>query len=323
MTADGDLAERIRAANPALRGRLDAGAALAPYTWFRVGGPADVLYVPADEGDLAAFMAALPSDVPVTVLGLASNVLVRDGGIAGVVIRLAGKGFGQVTVEGENRIRVGAGLTDKRLAAAARDAGIGGLEFYHGIPGGVGGALRMNAGANGTETVERMVALRAVARDGRIVTLTNAEMGYSYRHSTAPGGLIFTEAVFEGVAASRDEIEAAVAAVQEHRETAQPIREKTGGSTFKTPPGHSAWKLVDAAGMRGFRLGGAQVSEKHTNFLINTGNATALDLESLGETVRAKVLEASGIALDWEIKRLGRFRPNEAVEPFLGKRQAA
>lgn len=318
MSTGVDLVAKLRAALPDLKGRLDADAPLAPFTWFRVGGPADALFVPADESDLQAFIAALPADVPVTILGLASNTLVRDGGVEGVVIRLAGRAFGAVAVEKGSRIRVGTGLADKRLAAAALDAGIAGLEFYHGIPGGIGGALRMNAGANGTETVDRLVEARAIDRKGRAVTLTNAEMGYSYRTSKVAADLIFVEALFQGESAPRETIEAAMSAVQQHRERAQPIREKTGGSTFKNPQGHSAWKLVERVGGRGLMVGGAQFSELHCNFVINTGDATALDIETLGETVRAKVWQQSRIALDWEIKRIGRFQPNASVKPFLG-----
>lgn len=319
MTAGADLVATVQAAYPEVRGRLTADQPLAPYTWFRVGGPADALFVPADEDDLAAFLEALPAEVPVTVLGLASNTLVRDGGIDGVVIRLTSRAFADVSVEGEDRLRVGAGLSDKRLAAAALEAGIGGLEFYHGIPGAVGGALRMNAGANGTETVDRLIEARGVDRAGKRITLTNADMGYSYRASTVDPGLIFVEALFQGQAADRAAIEAAMADVQEHRERAQPIREKTGGSTFKNPPDGKAWQLIDAAGCRGLIVGGAMVSEMHCNFLINTGEATAHDLETLGETVRARVLASSGTKLDWEIKRIGRFKLGEGVDPFLGE----
>ncbi len=322
MTAGAGLVATLQAACPELRGRLTADQPLAPYTWFRVGGPADALFVPADEDDLAAFLKALPAEVPVTVLGLASNTLVRDGGIDGVVIRLTGRAFADVNVEGHGRLRVGAGLSDKRLAAAALQAGIGGLEFYHGIPGAVGGALRMNAGANGTETVDRLVEARGVDRAGKRITLSNADMGFSYRTSTADPELIFVEALFQGEAADRGAIEAAMSDVQEHRERAQPIREKTGGSTFKNPTGGKAWQLIDAAGCRGLAVGGAMVSEMHCNFLINTGEATALDLERLGETVRARVLASSGTKLDWEIKRIGRFKPGEPVEPFLGDESA-
>ena len=302
-----------------VRGRLLANQPLGPVTWLRVGGPAQLLFQPADEADLAAFMKVLPADVPVLPIGLGSNLLVRDGGIEGVVIRLTGKGFGQLEPVGETRLRVGAAVPDKRLAQAALQAKLSGFAFYAGIPGGIGGALRMNAGAHGAETRERMVELTAVDRSGAVIRLSNADMDYAYRHSGQPGDLVFTSAVFEGVPGEAEAIAAEMEAVAEHREKAQPIREKTGGSTFKNPPDNSAWKVIDAAGCRGLAIGGAQMSEMHCNFMINTGEATALDLETLGETVRARVLENSGIALDWEIKRLGLFEPGKSVAPFLGR----
>jgi UDP-N-acetylmuramate dehydrogenase len=308
---------------PTPRGALQADQPLAPLTWFRVGGPADVLFQPADADDLASFLANTPADIPVTVIGLGSNLIVREGGIRGVVIRLSARGFGKITVEGD-RLRVGAAVPDKRVAAAARDAGLGGFAFYHGIPGGIGGALRMNAGANGTETKDRLVELVAIDRAGERHALSLADMGYTYRHAAAPADLIFVEAVYQGEPRERAVIEAEMAAVDEHRETAQPIKDasgqasKTGGSTFKNPPGTSAWKLVDQAGCRGLRIGDAQVSEKHCNFLLNLGEATAHDIELLGETVRARVLATCGVRLDWEIKRLGAFAPGRTVEPFLG-----
>jgi UDP-N-acetylmuramate dehydrogenase len=300
------------------RGRLQADAPLAPVVWFRAGGPADLLALPADADDLAFLMRALPDEVPVTVIGLGSNLLVRDGGVEGVVVRLSAKGFGQVTVEDGNRIRAGAALADRRLAAHALEAGLGGFAFYHGIPGGLGGALRMNAGANDAETRERVVEVTAIDRKGERHILDNAAMGYSYRHSGAPADLIFVEAVFEGETADAESIQAEMDAVQSHRETAQPIKSRTGGSTFKNPDGGKAWQLIDQAGCRGLTIGGAQVSEMHCNFLINTGNATGHDLEALGETVRARVLETSGMRLDWEIKRIGRFKKGYTVEPFMG-----
>jgi len=321
MTAGIDLLERLKPALGDIRGRLAADASMAKLTWFQVGGPADILFQPADADDLAAFMQALPGDVPVTIVGVGSNLLVRDGGIAGVVIRLSAKGFGQLEPVGDNRIRAGTAVLDKRLAAFALEAGLGGFEFYHGIPGGLGGALRMNAGANGTETTNRVVEVDAVDRAGNRLTLSHADMGYSYRHSGASPDLIFTAATFEGEPKDRAEIQKAMDEVQHHRETVQPIREKTGGSTFKNPAGHSAWKLVDEAGMRGFVVGGAQMSEMHCNFMINTGEATAHDLETLGETVRARVLAHSGVELEWEIKRIGRFVPGREVQPFLGERR--
>lgn len=302
-----------------IRGKLTANQPLSAVTWFRTGGPAQLLFQPADEADLAAFLEKLPEDVPVLPIGLGSNLLIRDGGLQGVVVRLSAKGFGHIEELGNNRLRVGAAVPDKRLAEVAAKAGLGGYAFYTGIPGAVGGALRMNAGAHGTETRERMVELVALDRQGRRHALTNADMGYAYRHSGASRDLIFTEAVFEGVPADEDTIRAEMADVVAHRERAQPIREKTGGSTFKNPEGTSAWKVVDAAGCRGLMVGGAQMSEMHCNFMINTGNATAHDLELLGETVRARVLAHSGIRLEWEIKRLGEFGPDGEIEPFLGK----
>ena len=302
-----------------LRGRITPDAEMDKITWFRAGGLADALFQPADEADLAQFLKAVPADVPLLVVGVGSNLLVRDGGIPGFVVRLSAKGFGEAGVVAPNRIRAGAALPDKRLAAVAYEAGIGGFHFYHGIPGAVGGALRMNAGANGVETRERVVEVRALDRQGNVHVLTNAEMGYAYRHSSAPADFIFTSAVFEGYAEDKEKIKAAMDAVQHHRETVQPIREKTGGSTFKNPEGHSAWKVIDEAGCRGLMIGGAQMSPMHCNFMINTGSATGYELEYLGETVRARVLEHSGIRLQWEIKRIGEFRPGHAVQEFLGQ----
>jgi UDP-N-acetylmuramate dehydrogenase len=320
MTAGTDLLERLKPGLGDIRGRLAPDASMAKLTWFQVGGPADLLFQPADVDDLATFMRVLPSDVPVTVVGVGSNLLVRDGGIEGVVIRLSAKGFEQLS---EVRLRAGAAALDKQVAAFAFHAAMGGFEFYHGIPGGIGGALRMNAGANGAETTNRVVEVQAVDRAGNRHKFSHTQMGYSYRHSDAPADLIFTSAVFEGVERDCDDIQKAMDEVQHHRETVQPIREKTGGSTFKnpvtkSPDGHSAWQLIDAAGMRGFTVGGAQMSEMHCNFMINTGSAAAFDLEMLGETVRAKVLEHSGIELEWEIKRIGRFEEGREVLPFLG-----
>ncbi len=302
-----------------LRGRITPNAEMDKITWFRAGGLADALFQPADEDDLAVFLKAVPAEIPLTVVGIGSNLLVRDGGIDGFVVRLSAKGFGQADVLSPTRIRAGAALPDKRLAAVALEAGIGGFHFYHGIPGAVGGALRMNAGANGVETRERVVEVRTLDRQGKLHVLSNAEMGYAYRHSSAPGDFIFTSAVFEGYGEDKDAIKAAMDAVQHHRETVQPIREKTGGSTFKNPDGHSAWKVIDEAGCRGLMVGGAQMSPMHCNFMINTGSATGYDLEYLGETVRARVMENSGIRLHWEIKRIGNFRPGHAVQEFLGQ----
>ncbi len=298
-----DITPDLKAAMPDLRGRLLANETLAPFTWFRVGGPAQALFTPADEDDLAYFLARLPQDVPVYPIGVGSNLIVRDGGVEGVVIRLSPRAFGAVSVDGD-LVVAGTAALDKRVAEAAAAANLSGLEFYFGIPGTVGGALRMNAGANGGETKDVLVEAHGVTRGGEVRSFTNTEMGFVYR-SAAITDVIFTRAVFRGVPADAETIRARMEAVQTHRETAQPIREKTGGSTFKNPPGHSAWKLVDAAGCRGLRVGGAQVSQMHCNFLINTGDATADDIETLGETVRARVKDQSGIELQWEIKRIG------------------
>ena len=313
------LSERLTPLLSGVRGRLAVDAPMSAVTWFRTGGPADLLFQPADAEDLAFFLSGLPHDVPVTVVGVGSNLMVRDGGIRGVVIRLSAKGFGSIETDGM-RLTAGAAVPDRNLAAAARDAGIGGFHFYHGIPGAIGGALRMNAGANGVETRERVVEVHAVDRSGHAHVLTNAAMGYSYRHSSAAPDLVFIHAVFEGFAEDRAAIQAAMDAVQHHRETAQPVKEKTGGSTFKNPEGTSAWKEIDKAGCRGLMIGAAQMSPMHCNFMINTGGATSHDLELLGETVRERVLDASGIRLEWEIKRIGDFAPGaEPVQEFMGR----
>lgn len=317
MTASTDLLARLATAD--VRGALLPGFALGDTTWFRVGGAAELYYQPADVEDLQLFLKRLPEDVPVTVVGLGSNLLIREGGVPGVTIRLSQRGFGGVKRLGDTRFEIGAAVADKQVARTALDAEVAGFAFYFGIPGGIGGALRMNAGANGGETAARVVEVRAVTRSGDLVTLSHADMGYAYRHSAAPADLIFVSAIMEGEIGDRAAIEAEMDKVTEHRETAQPIRSKTGGSTFKNPPGLSAWKLVDAAGCRGLVVGGAHVSQMHCNFLINEGDATAHDIELLGETVRARVLDTSGIRLDWEIKRLGRHAPDREIEPFLGK----
>ena len=319
MTTGAALLERLGDLAGTVRGRLMPDAPMDAITWFRAGGAADLLFQPADEEDLSIFLKGLPLDVPVTVVGIGSNLLVREGGIRGVVIRLSAKGFGSVESIGANRLRAGAATPDKRVAAAALEAGLGGFHFYHGIPGAIGGALRMNAGANGVETRERVVSVRALDRQGNAHEFSNAEMGYAYRHSSAAPDLIFVGAEFEGYPEDREAIKAAMDAVQTHRETVQPIREKTGGSTFKNPEGTSAWKEVDKAGCRGLMIGGAQMSPMHCNFMINTGSATGYDLEFLGETVRARVLENSGIRLEWEIKRIGDFKPGREVQPYLGQ----
>ncbi|MGX5775869.1 UDP-N-acetylmuramate dehydrogenase [Methylorubrum zatmanii] len=303
MTAH-SLIDDIRAAVPQLRGRLLENQSLADLTWFRVGGPAELLFSPADEEDLAAFLAALDPSVPVTVIGLGSNLIVRDGGIPGVTIRLGGKAFGSVEIDGET-IRAGTAVPDMRLAKAAAEASLDGLAFFRGIPGSVGGALRMNAGAHGGETTDVLMQARGIDRTGTVRTFTHAEMGFRYRHSSAPEDVIFTSALFRGRPGHRDEIEAEMERVTAAREAAQPIRERTGGSTFKNPEGGKAWQLIDAAGCRGLTLGGAQVSEMHCNFLINRGGATASDIEGLGEEVRRRVREHAGVELHWEIKRIG------------------
>jgi UDP-N-acetylmuramate dehydrogenase len=262
------------------------------------------LFTPADEDDLAHFLRHLRDDIPIYCIGVGSNLIVRDGGLPGVVIRLSPRGFGDTRAEGDI-VMAGTAALDKRVAEAAAAANISGLEFLFGIPGTIGGALRMNAGANGGETKDILVEATAVGRDGTKHRFDNAGMKFEYRNSGIYPSVIFTSAQFRGVVADPETIRARMTAVQTHRETAQPIREKTGGSTFKNPPGHSAWKLIDAAGCRGLRVGGAQVSEMHCNFLINTGEATAHDIETLGETVRARVKAHSGIDLHWEIKRIG------------------
>ena len=298
------LQAKLAAHLPELRGRLTAEAPLKDYTWFRVGGPAEVLYAPADEADLAYLMKALPADIPVTMIGLGSNLLVRDGGIEGVVIRL-GRGFGEIKIEDGARLRVGTAVPDVKVARAAADAGIAGLSFYRGIPGGVGDALRMNGGAHGTETCEVLVEARAVDRQGNIHVLPVADFHYAYRHCGVPADFIFTEAVFQGTPGDPAKILAEMDGIAAYREEVQPIKSRTGGSTFKNPPGNKSWQLIDAAGCRGLSVGDAKVSELHCNFLINEGNASAADIETLGETVRSRVKENSGVELEWEIKRLG------------------
>jgi UDP-N-acetylmuramate dehydrogenase len=298
-----DISADLRGGMPKLRGRLLANQSLAELTWFRVGGPAQVLFMPDDEDDLAYFFANLPSDIPVTVVGLGSNLIVRDGGVAGVVIRL-GRGFGDVSVEGVN-LRAGAAVPDVKVARAAQEAGLSGLSFLRGIPGSVGGALRMNGGAYGREIKDALVEARAVDRSGKVYCLSNADMGFSYRHSGVPDDYVFTQALFGAAPGDRAVIAAEMDKITEAREATQPVKSRTGGSTFKNPPVQKAWQLIDAAGCRGLRVGDAQVSEMHCNFLINLGKATAADIEALGETVRQRVNESSGVALEWEIKRIG------------------
>lgn len=296
---------------PSVRGRLEANAALADLTWFRAGGPAEVLFTPADEADLADFLKATPMDVPVHVIGVGSNLLVRDGGVPGVVIRL-GRGFADVSEEPGHRVRAGTAALDVRVARFALEKSIDALTFLRGIPGSIGGALRMNAGAYGGETKDILIEARAIDRSGKIHVLSNADMKYSYRHCGAPEDLVFTQALFQGRAGDPAEISAAMDKITESREATQPIKSRTGGSTFKNPPGNKSWQLIDKAGMRGFAVGPAKVSELHCNFLINEGGATATQIEELGETVRAKVKASSGIDLDWEIKRIG-LTPGEAA----------
>jgi UDP-N-acetylmuramate dehydrogenase len=298
-----DIVPDLKAKAPKLRGRLLPNQSLAELTWFRVGGPAQALLMPEDEADLAYFLGAIPADIPVIVVGLGSNLIVRDGGVPGVVVRL-GRGFSDVKVDGL-RITAGPAVPDVKVARAAQEAGIAGLSFMRGIPGAVGGALRMNGGAYGGETKDVLVSARAVDRAGNLHVLSNADMHYTYRHCGAPEDFIFTEATFEGRAGDRVVIAAEMDKITESREATQPIKSRTGGSTFKNPPGHKAWQLIDKAGCRGLIVGGAQVSELHCNFLINQGTATAADIENLGETVRKRVKESSGVDLDWEIKRIG------------------
>ncbi|MGH6932378.1 MAG: UDP-N-acetylmuramate dehydrogenase [Dongiaceae bacterium] len=293
------LIERL----PAVRGRLTEDAPLAGITWFRVGGPAEVMFRPADRDDLTTFIAGKPRDVPVTVIGVGSNLLVRDGGVPGVVVRL-GKGVADVAVDG-NTLRVGAAMLDLNVAFAARDAGLGGLEFLSGIPGTIGGALRMNAGAYGREMKDVTIAAETIDPKGRLRRLGLEQLGLAYRHSGVPEDWIFLSAELTGVPDDAAAIARRMQDIQQRREASQPIRTRTGGSTFANPPGHEAWRLIDRAGCRGLRLGGAEVSEKHCNFLINTGAATAADLEALGKEVRRRVKSTSGIELTWEIRRIG------------------
>jgi UDP-N-acetylmuramate dehydrogenase len=289
---------------PAVKGKLTVNAPLGPFTWFRVGGPADVLFKPKDESDLCAFLAGLDAGVPVTVIGVGSNLLVRDGGVEGVVIRL-GAAFGKISQD-ETGLVAGAGALDGTVAQTAWDMGRSGLEFLSGIPGTIGGALRMNAGAYGAEMKDVLIEARAVDRHGRLHTLGLADMGFTYRHSSVPEEWIFLSARMAALRGDSDAIRARMDEIKTKREAAQPVRTRTGGSTFANPDGAKAWELIDRAGCRGLTRGGAQISEKHCNFLINTGHATAADLEELGEDVRARVRADSGIELRWEIRRIGR-----------------
>jgi UDP-N-acetylmuramate dehydrogenase len=280
------------------------GAPLKDLVWFRAGGAAEILFRPADADDLAAFLAAKPADLRVSVIGVGSNLLVRDGGISGVVVRLS-SAFGKIETDGV-RVHAGAAALDGAVARAAADAGIAGLEFLRGVPGTIGGALKMNAGCYGKEVKDIFVEATAIDGKGNKIKLSSVEMAFEYRKAKgATDDLIFIEAVFEGTRDDPASIRARMEELSANREASQPIKSKTGGSTFKNPPGHKAWQLIDQAGCRGLKIGGAQVSEKHTNFLINTGDATAADLEALGEEVRRRVKENSGITLEWEIKRVG------------------
>jgi UDP-N-acetylmuramate dehydrogenase len=299
-----DLMANLRARMPAVRGRVLANQPLAELTWFRVGGAAQALFMPDDEADLAYFLTHLPTEIPVTVIGLGSNLIVRDGGVPGIVIRL-GRGFGEVAVVDGARIRAGAAVPDVKVARAAQEAAIAGLAFLRGIPGAVGGALRMNGGAYGGETKDVLIEARAIDRAGTIHTLTNVDMRYAYRHCGVPDDVIFTQALFQGAPGDPTVVAAEMDKITESREATQPIKSRTGGSTFKNPPGHKAWQLIDAAGCRGLTIGAAQVSQMHCNFLINLGGATAADIETLGETVRERVNARSGVDLEWEIKRIG------------------
>ena len=293
---------------PTVRGRYSEDAALHRITWFRVGGPAEVLFRPLDQDDLAAFLAAVPADVPVMALGVGSNLLVRDGGVAGVVIRL-GRGFAALETAGD-RVIAGAMALDLGAAKTAARAGIAGLEFLSGVPGTIGGALRMNAGAFGSDMASVLIEATAIDRDGREHCLGRDDMGFAYRSSAVPEDWIFTAATLQGAPGDEPEIAARMADIADLREASQPLRSRTGGSTFKNPEGASAWELIEAAGCRGLVRGGAMVSDKHCNFLINTGSASAADIEGLGEEVRRRVSETCGVTLEWEIKRVGRHPAN-------------
>jgi len=298
-----DIAPQLKATMPKLRGRLLPNQSLKELTWFRVGGPAQLLFMPEDEADLSYFLANLPADVAVTVIGLGSNLIVRDGGVPGAVIRL-GRGFSDIAIEGL-KLRAGAAVPDVKVARAAQEAGIAGLSFMRGIPGAVGGALRMNGGAYGRETKDALIEAHAVDRQGRIHVLSNAEMHFGYRHCGAPDDYIFTQALYAGERGDPAAIANEMEKITEAREATQPVKSRTGGSTFKNPPDRKAWQLIDAAGCRELRIGDAQVSAMHCNFLINLGNASAADIESLGETVRQRVKKNCGVDLEWEIKRIG------------------
>ena len=291
---------------PGLAGTIEQGGSLADFIWFRTGGPAEWLVRPKDEADLARFLSELDKKVPVTPIGVGSNLIVRDGGVQGVVIRLP-KSFAKVTIEPGNRVRAGGGAMGITVASAARDAGVAGLEFLRGIPGTVGGAVRMNAGAYGREVKDILVETRLVLRDGSIATWPRDKLGYTYRHSEVPAGAVVVEALFEGTTGDPKAIGAEMDRIAAEREASQPLRSRTGGSTFKNPAGHKAWALIDSAGCRGLSIGDAQVSEKHCNFLLNLGNATSAQIEDLGEEVRRRVMDKCNILLEWEIQRIGSY----------------
>lgn len=317
-TAASSLSHDFAMSTP--RGKLTAHAPLAPLVWFKAGGPAQWLFEPKDADDLAAFLAALDPAVPVMALGLGSNLIVRDGGVPGVVVRL-GKAFAAVERADDLSLRCGGGASGILVSSTARDAGIAGLEFLRSIPGTVGGFVRMNGGAYGRETCDILVACDVVLRSGERVTLSNADLGYTYRHSALPDGAVVVSATFRGQVGDPQAIQAEMDRISAAREASQPLRSKTGGSTFKNPDGHKAWALVDEAGCRGLMLGGAQVSEKHTNFLLNLGDATSADIEGLGEEVRRLVRENSGVELEWEIQRVGLTAADAAKEQQLGVRK--
>ncbi len=302
---------------PAPRGSLTADAPLAKLTWFKTGGPAELLFEPEDTDDLCAFLAALPAEVPVMGLGLGSNMIVRDGGVPGVVVRL-GKAFSGARDAGENTLRFGGGTSGILASSTARDRGIAGMEFLKSIPGTVGGFVRMNGGAYGREVKDILTSAEVVLRDGTAATLSLADMGYTYRHSDLPEGAIVVAATMRGQPGDPAAIQAEMDRISDAREASQPLRTKTGGSTFKNPPGTSAWTLVDEAGCRGLTIGDAQVSEKHTNFLINRGEATSADIEALGEEVRRRVHARTGVTLEWEIRRVGKFGARQVVPAPIG-----
>jgi UDP-N-acetylmuramate dehydrogenase len=303
MMAAERLSDRLIDRLPPVRGRYREDADLSRITWFHVGGPAEIMFRPADATDLANFLKQKPADVPVTVIGVGSNLLVRDGGLSGVVIRL-GRSFAAIEIDGDDVV-AGAGALDGNVAQTAAGASLGGLEFLAGIPGTIGGALRMNGGAYGREIQDVLVNAQAITPDGVLATFTPADMGFSYRHSSVPEDYIFTGARLRGTPGNKETINARIKEIQETRSASQPIRTRTGGSTFKNPDGKKAWELIDAAGCRGLTIGGAQVSEQHCNFLINTGTASAADIESLGKEIRKRVAAATGIMLEWEIRIVG------------------